>query len=402
MALRVLHVIPSLADCRGGPGVAAIEMVAALNQNGVSAEIATTNDCCEQLLDVELNRLVDYRHVPVRFFARVSTPIKALREFQFSLSFSLWLMRNIQNYDVLHVHALFSYCSSFAMWLARRKGVAYVAHPIGHLERWPLQQGNRKKRWYLRIIEANNIRGASAVHFTAESEQAQALELFPDLQSAVIPLGIHAPMQVRNAAVKLRQRYKLVQGIPILVFLSRIHPKKGLELLLQSIASLDVDTRPQLLIAGDGDQAYLQQLTEMVSELGLDKIYFVGFVQGTEKNLLLQGADIFALTSYSENFGIVVLEALAAGLPVLLCKPVALSTNVAQAKLGYVADTNVDSISDALRLALDDLENEISYSERTKDFVAQHHQWPAIGRQLRALYEELSSHKKIKGTDALR
>ena len=105
--------------------------------------------------------------------------------------------------------------------------------------------------------------------------------------------------------------------------------------------------------------------------------------------MLLQGADLFALTSYSENFGIAVLEALAAGRPVLVTRPVALSEIVTTANLGYVADTDVDDITSKLSRALDDIENSVFFSQRALDFVAQNHQWPVIGKQLSVLYKNL-------------
>ena len=388
MTLRVLHVIPSLSAGRGGSSVAAIEMVQALLQAGTNIEIATTNDDCENVLDVELGKLVQHQHVPVRFFARFSPPINSLREFQLSLSFANWLRKNIDQYDVVHVHALFSFCSSFAMWLARKRGIPYIAHPIGLLERWPLQQSQLKKRLYLKLLESNNIRQAGSVHFTAESEKQQALEVFPELKHDIIPLGIHMPTQISDAASKLRQHFQLDERKPIILFLSRIHPKKGLELLLEALAKNSGTA--QLLIAGDGDAGYIDQLKQLVEKHDLQRnVRFLGFVRGTEKNLLLQGADLFALTSYSENFGIVVIEALAAGTPVLLTRPVALSAAVEESKVGYLADTNPASVNAALTRALEDINKGIKYGHQAKAYVERNHHWPTIGRQLSVMYEKV-------------
>ena len=368
--------------------MAAIEMAQALLQAGTNIEIATTNDDCENVLDVELSKLVQHQHVPVRFFARFSPPITALREFQLSLSFANWLRKNIDQYDVLHVHALFSFCSSFAMWLARKRGIPYVAHPIGLLERWPLQQSQLKKRLYLKLLEGNNIRQAGSVHFTAESEKHQALEVFPELKFDIIPLGIHMPTQIRDAAIKLRQHYQLDESKPIVLFLSRIHPKKGLELLLAAMSKNSGTA--QLLIAGDGDADYIDQLKQLVEKHKLQReVRFLGFVRGSEKNLLLQGADLFALTSYSENFGIVVIEALAAGTPVLLTRPVALSAAVEKSKVGYLADTDPASVSAALTRALQDIDKGITYGSQAKEYVERNHHWPTIGKQLSAMYEKV-------------
>ena len=176
--LKVLHVIPSIAPCRGGPSKAVIQMVSSLRTNGIDAEIATTNDNGTDELDVELNARIDYLGVPVRFFKRFSPPINAIREFAYSRSFTAWLSRNINNYDVVHIHAVFSYCSSYAMYLARRKRIPYVVRPIGQLQHWSLAQSKAKKEWYLRVIERANLEAAPVVQFTAENEQLESCQHF--------------------------------------------------------------------------------------------------------------------------------------------------------------------------------------------------------------------------------
>ncbi|MBL4670819.1 MAG: glycosyltransferase, partial [Arenicella sp.] len=187
--LKVLHVIPSVAACRGGPSKAVIEMVSSLRKHGIDAEIATTNDDGPNNLEVSLNSLIDYSGVPVRFFKRVSLPIAPIREFSYSLSFTRWLSRHITDYDVVHVHAIFSYCSSYAMYLARKKGMPYIVRPIGQLQNWSLQQARAKKKLYLNAVEKANIESASAVHFTAEAEQRESNQEF-NLRGHIIPLGI--------------------------------------------------------------------------------------------------------------------------------------------------------------------------------------------------------------------
>jgi len=190
--IKVLHVIPSVAPCRGGPSKAVIEMVAALRASGVDAEIATTNDNGPSLLDVELNKKLDYKNVPVRFFNRYSPSINAIREFAYSGDFKHWLKDNITDYDLVHVHAVFSYCCSYTMALARKTNTPYIVRPIGQLQTWSLEQAAIKKSLYLKIIERKNIESASAVQFTANCEKLEAQERFA-VNGQVIPLGIKPP-----------------------------------------------------------------------------------------------------------------------------------------------------------------------------------------------------------------
>jgi len=389
--LRVLHVIPSVSPRRGGPSKAIIEMVAALRKSGLNAEIATTNDDIENLLDVSLGQVIEHQGVPVRFFHRLSPPLTALREFTYSPTFTRWLKRNIKQYDVVHVHALFSYCSTRTMQIARQHGIPYAVRPIGQLEQWSLAQSKSRKNYYLKWFERKNLKQASCVQFTAEAEKQQAIELLPQLNSEVIPLGLDIPMRIRQAKMKMEKRWNLMRDVPTLLFLSRLHKKKGLELLLPALARLS-NQEFQLIIAGDGDEQYTQTLKELVLRLGLqDHCHFIGFVTGTEKNLLLQGADLYTLTSHSENFGIAVLEAMASGTCVLVSEQVALSKQIAKANLGFVTPLEIGAIEQQLENALQDIEQTQELGRLSRTYVKQHFQWSQIAKRLHKLYQKIAA-----------
>lgn len=389
--LKVLHVIPSVSALRGGPSKAVIEMVTALRQSGVLAEIATTNDNAVGTLQVPIGELQTHQGVPVRFFKRLSPPLSAAREFSFSFGFANWLRKHISDYDVIHVHAIFSFVSTFAMFLARKKGIPYIVRPIGQLEEWSLQQSSNRKAVYLRLIEHKNLLGASSIHFTAESEQQQALRVIPELQSCVIPLGLSIPMPISQARRKMRDRWHLERGTPTILYLSRLHPKKGLDLLLDALAIVD-DFPFQLLIAGEGDKVFKKALQDKILRLELDHCCkFLGFVQGSQKNLLLQGADLYVLTSHSENFGIAVLEAMASGTAVLVSQQVALSKEVEKHKLGFVTALDANDIRRELIDALADIDATRELGDAAHDYAEQHYQWSSIASRLIKLYKSITS-----------
>jgi len=386
--LRVLHVIPSVAPSRGGPSQAVIQMVATQISIGIDAHIATTNDDSSGVLDIETNKVTNYKGAPTIFFERYSPQNAAIREFAYSTAFVGWLRGNIQNYDIIHVHAIFSFCSSYAMYLARKRNVPYLVHTMGQLDRWSLSQSPFRKKIFLLLLEKNNLQQANAIQFTSNAEQSQALELYPKLNSKVIPLGTSTPALSEDARTKLCDQHKLNEKLPILLFMARLHHKKGLEILINALA--EIKSPFQLLIAGSGDSAYTKQLTELIDRRNIStNCSLLGFVAGEQKNLLLQGSDLFVLTSHAENFGIAVLEAMISGTPPLVTQGVALSEQITHSNTGWVCKFELSSIVEKIDEALSD-KNKLSIKgQDARDYAMQNFQWSAICERLKTLYEEL-------------
>ena len=384
--MKILHIIPSVALVRGGPSQAIVEIIAALNSLGIEAEIATTNDNGDNLLDVPLNQKTIYQGVPVWFFPRFSPAISAVREFAFSAGLTTWLWNNIKNYDALHVHAIFSYPSTMAMAIARVKKVPYICRPIGQLCSWSLQQGEQKKKFYLDLIERANLNASQALHFTSEQEQQEASVLNLKSDSFVLPHGLSVSPEIPNAKQKLRQQYSLPDNELVILFLSRIHSKKGLDYLIPALGKL-VDRPFTFILAGSGDRAYEQEVSKLLEQHNIkDRTLQVGFVRGEKKDLLLQGSNLFALTSYSENFGVAVLEALAAGTPVLVTPGVALSSMLQQKTFGYITDLDVDSIADSIASCLDRQAELATAGIQAREFILQEYTWNTTGSKLIDFY----------------
>ncbi|MBW4636957.1 MAG: glycosyltransferase [Gloeocapsa sp. UFS-A4-WI-NPMV-4B04] len=387
--MKVLHVIPSVPQVRGGTSQAVLDMVKALRVNNIDAEIATTNDNGDDLLDVPLQKRIEYKHVPVWFFHRFSPTIKPVREYAFSKQFTHWLWSNIGNYQLVHVHALFSYLPTITMVSARSKNIPYIVTPHGLLCKWSLQQSAQKKQIYLKLLERANINSSQTIHFTSQQEQQEVSQLKLETPELVLPLGISLPKQIPDARLRLRQHFNIPIDEPVILFLSRLHPKKGLDYLIPALSKI-AHYRFTLILAGSGTPEYEAQLNSLITSSGLcDRTFFAGFVTGESKELLLQGSDLFVLTSHSENFAVAVLEALAVGLPVLVTPGVALAAVVQQHKLGYVTDLNVLAITNTLEHYLNHPQAAKEMGERARKLVCEKYTWKQIASQMQQVYLDI-------------
>jgi glycosyltransferase involved in cell wall biosynthesis len=395
--MKVLHVIPAVASVRGGPSHAIFAMVKALRSHGVDAEIATTNNNGSRVLDVPVNQRIEYEGVPVWFFPQFPTPkqgnfsVGKDKAFIFSAELTKWLWQNLHNYDMVEAHYLFSYASTCAEAIARKHKIPYVVRTIGQLAPWALAQSQLKKRLYTFLIERQNLNRAAAIHCTSDGEAEDVHRFGIQTPTFTLPLGVEHPPAIPEAKQKLHGLYAIPPETPVVLFLSRIHPKKRPDLLLQAIRQVaDQHHDCHLILAGSGETEYLTYLIGLVSSLGLaSRTSFAGFVTGKDKALLLQGSDIFVLPSYAENFGVAVAEAMAAGLPVIVTPDVQISPEVAAEQAGLVVEGNVDALSAAIARLVASPEERCQLGENGQRLVHHCYSWKVIAQNLAEIYANI-------------
>jgi glycosyltransferase involved in cell wall biosynthesis len=350
--MKVLHVIPSIGPSRGGPSFVIRTMARGLVNRGIETHVATTNDNGPTLMDVPLGRPVEEDGVVYRYFQRQTS------FYLFSLPFTRWLWRHASDYDLIHIHTLFSYCSNVAAWIARRKHIPYIIRPLGVLNRWGI--ANRRpllKKLSFHLVEKPLLSGAVFVHYTAEQERDEASQL----GFAHRPLVIPNPVAISHASRRelkgqFRARYPQLQDRRIILFLSRIDRKKGLDLLISAFREVVIRFPEAILvIAGDGDTELTESLLRLAQDCGVaDSVLWVGFLSGPEKFAAMADADVFVLPSYSENFGVAVVEAMALGVPVILTDQVGIHREVAQHHAGLITAAAVAPLAGAIATVLGD------------------------------------------------
>jgi glycosyltransferase involved in cell wall biosynthesis len=388
--LRVLHVIPAVADRYGGPSRAVLDMGRALAELEVDVLIATTDADGPGRLPVGLDRPVTYQEVPAIFFSRQWS--EALK---YSRPLARWLDAHVPQFDVVHIHAVFSHACLAAARASRRHRVPYVVSAHGMLDRWSLEQKRLRKRVLWHAGAGQMLRGAAAVHYTTLPEQESAEGPLGLDRGVVIPLGVdERGLQIPGAAEAFRRDYPELGQDPFVLFLARLHPKKGPERLLQAFHRLAA--RPELsdwrlVLAGDGEPGYVAALKRSAGAArGAERVVFTGWLGAAQKAGALQGAALLALPSYQENFGLSVTEAMVCGVPVLVSPQVNLAAEIRAAGAGWVAGADEPALTQALGEALGDPEARRRRGEAGRALALARFTWPPVAAQLARLYGTLA------------
>ena len=302
------------------------------------------------------------------------------------------LYRHSHEYDLAHIHALFSPLSTAAATV----GLPYVLRPLGTLDPADLQKKKRLKQLYGHLFEAPNIAGAAALHFTSPIEAEVSHRFGATVPDWVMPLGVQPSPSV---SVPERQQILAQLGIPsdrpLPLYLSRLDPKKGLDLLLPALEQLTAQGLDfHLVLAGGNpqDPAYSQAIGDRLRATPLgDRNTLTGFVTGVTKAALLQAADVFGLPSSYENFGIAVAEVMAAGVPVVVSKGVYIWPDIVASGSGWVCDLTPEGVAEALAKALGNLDQSRQRRRQAQAYGREHYDWNAIAHQTLAAYHGVLS-----------
>lgn len=335
-ALRVLQVAGTLDPQYGGPPVVVNQLTRSLVSLGHSVDVAT--------LDAP----------GAEWLQGLPGPPLALGPglglYGFSRSAGQWLRKNVADYDAVIVHGIWQYQSLAVRRACRAAEVPYFLFVHGALDPWFEQEypsKHAKKALYWRLSEHRTLQDARAVLFTCDEERMLARQSFSPYHAteAITPIGVEEPVGLpegqRRAFLELHPD---LAGKRIVLFMSRLHPKKGCDLLIRAFADVaHRDDALHLVIAGPDEDGLGESLRSLADTLGIGgRITWTGMLRGDAKWGAYRSADVFALTSHSENFGVVIAEAMSCGLPVLITDKVNIWREVESTNAGLVGtDTHL-------------------------------------------------------------
>jgi glycosyltransferase involved in cell wall biosynthesis len=360
----------------------------------MEVHVATTDDNGPRRLSVPLDTSVMEGRVWYRYFPR------QMRTYTVSWPLGRWLACHVSDYDLVHIHAVFSFAPTMAAVWARRAGVPYIVRPLGVLNQWGMRQ---RRPWMKRLsfhcLERPLLDGAAALHYTSEQERQEVARLELHCPTVVIPNPIEAPRVPRgHLAGCFRAGHPQLRGRTVLVFLSRLDAKKGLELLLSAFA--EAHTRYPalaLVIAGEGEPSYVSSLQRLVSQLGIgDATIWTGFVRGMQKWALLADADVFVLPSYSENFALAAVEAMSVGVPVLVSDHVGIHGAIVDAKAGLVAPCRETAWTQAILEMATNAAERHQMGRRARCLAEKQFSLEVVTKQIVCLYEELVATARLR------
>ncbi len=326
--MRILHIIGTLDPAAGGPSES-VRVLLSFGPIGYTGEVVTLDGPDEDF----------YKDIPF--------PVHALGPqtsvYGYNRKLYTWLRENRDRFDGVVVNGLWQYCG-LAAWLALRGKIPYVVFSHGMLDPYFKRAFPRKhlKKWvYWVLAEYWVLRGAYRVLFTTREESRLAEQSFwlHHWDGYVVPYGAsRPPADGETLRAAFFTQFPEMQGKRIMLFLGRIHHKKGCDLLIQSfIKYATLDPGLHLMMAGPDQQGWSASLQQEVAAAGLtERVHWPGMIKGEAKWGAFFAAEVFILPSHQENFGIAVAEALGCGLPVLLADKVNIAPEIAEDKAGLM------------------------------------------------------------------
>lgn len=383
----------------GGPIVSVSSLAEQLVRKGHEVTVFATNGNLDEDLQVETDRPVGIAGVEVWYFRReeplrrwfggVPYLSKSAGVF-YAPQMATELERRVPGIDVVHTHIPFIYPSWAAAWAARRHGKPLFYHQRGSFDPDNLRVRRVKKAACIFWVERPIMRNAAALIALTNADRESFRALGVKTPIRVIPNGIDAGAFATAHPENVERRWNVAPDARVLLFLGRLHPRKGADLLLEAFLRLQEEREDDVLVFAGPDEwgletAFRDRAARMPGAAG--RVRFLGTIEGQEKADLLARADLFCLPSEGEGFSMAVLEAMASGTAVLL-SPGCHFPEVEAAGAGRVVARASDALANALREMMPDPVRLRVMGEKARDLVRRDYTWDRVADQMLETYEE--------------
>lgn len=381
MSLRVLHVIPSLSLARGGTTTSVLQMTQGLEAQGVSCDFATSDDDgpdCRLAADAPERAIRNRVYFPRRLTFYTYTP-----------AMKRWLETHLQDYDLAHIHGLFSHVNGVAARCCRRLRVPYIVSPHGMANRYGMSHKRLFKQASMAAVEGSMLRGATFIHVASRDEERDLDDL--RIQSSIVQIPHAVPLVSTGDARAFRSRFPEIGANKIAIFIGRIDPIKNIESAIDAL-SLPSGRQFHLFVGGSGPEAYVFNLKARAEARGVsDRVTWLGFVSGELKANALAAGDIFLQPSVSESFGLAAVEAVSAGLPCVLGENVGVADDLADAGFAVRVSSTGRSVAEGMSQALEMCILDRNFRSRARSFVAANYSLRRASLAMKEIY--LQAHR---------
>jgi glycosyltransferase involved in cell wall biosynthesis len=386
--MKILHIIPTYlpAPLSSGP----IQTIHSLNKElvnmGVDVTVYTSNFDGNKVLNVPISTEVIIDGVRVFYF-----PLN-FKPWYYSIKLHKTLKKNIKNFDLIHISSVFLSFLELGAYYARKFNIPYIVSLHGILMKKPLESKSIKKKLYISIMERKNLRNASAIHFTTKLEEDEYLQAnFSFKKSIVIPNSISTKENFSNLEPNFfRKKFNIPENKKIIFFLGRLNWIKGFDILLPAFAEVLKQEKESVLVIAGPDYGYKKEIEKLSKELKIEeKVLYTGTLDGELKISAFRESNVFALTSYSENFSVVTIEAMSVGLPVIITRKIGISSIIKKYNAGIVVEKNVEELSSAILKILHDSLLAKEMGKRGKNLVEMEFNSPKIAKMMISKYNEI-------------
>ena len=364
MKIKTIHVVPYIGDASNGPAYSVPNLCRCLVCSGTDVTLHTLEPVPENLEGFETIGHI-HQKFPHPALGRSSQMHKAIEQ-------------ACTQSDIIHNHSLWMLPNIYPEYARRGTSCKLVVSPRGTLSEWALRRSRSKKLFSWMIGQRKALLNADMLHATSIKEYKEIRRFGLKQPVAIIPNGIDIPQKPNNPQKNSPRQ---------LLFLGRIHPVKGLENLINAWNTLEGNFRDwELVIAGPGKFSYVDKIQRLIMKLHLKRVIFKGELNSIEKQKAFLEAELFVLPSYTENFGMVVAEALSSGLPVITTKETPWQ-GIDKRKCGLCVDIGVTPLVEALRQIMPKPSDELmEMGDNGRKWMKEDYSWDEIGHKMKSAY----------------